>query len=792
MKSNIFKFPLSRISFFTFLTAIVIIFISCNDKVSEYYKRPDWITGSAYDVLKEKGNYNLFLEAVDVTGYKDIIGGNSIVTVMAPDDDAFKAYMQENNYNKITDIPSVELDKLVSFHILYYSFSKERFVNFRPEEGDDCTEEEKAIKAGLFYKFRTRSKDANTEEFDIDRNLNISVYHFERYLPVFSYKYFQSKGIDAKNNYEYFFPDTEWKGDEGFNVSNASVKEYENIASNGYVYEINKVLKPLNTIYQELQKNSDFSEFLAMYDKYSFYSLSDDLTQEFGNGTKLYLHYHAFPMADIALEWADANYLAFASNCSKSYSVFAPTNQAINDFFDDYWKIGGYSSLAEVSSTSIKSLLLNCVYADDLVFPDEIINKKVINKTDNSIIEFDVLSENVVPKEYRIMCENGALYGCKQLAAPAKFISVTGPAYQYKNYLYYLELLHCLGNNENAFWSTRARYISLMPSNDQVTYAGFFYNPKTKKLCTDATGTFAVSDKSYAYGHIIDLAATPGNYTDFTTSGYGVFRTASPDYTYYVYSRKGPKGNLQLSNSFKFNEIIYPPVGEVSVSEDNVFYDAEEIKYKNGEWINGKSYAYKDVLFVSKPNDVRLQYTTFASLMYYSGTNYSLPYYGFYNLMVKAGLYNVKAFSLPTTETTFLMLIPTTKAIEEALINNAIPGVKLVSQYDKTKNLFSQIEVTNNETLQNYMLNYFIPLSGAGISNYPFLGWEEDISKGMETLNESEVAGKTVISKVIIKDKGNSLSANLNGGNYIDFLPDYHYLPFIFNDGCVQFLQKCF
>lgn len=81
-------------------------------------------------------------------------------------------------------------------------------VNFRPNDGDAATEADKKLNAGLFYKHRTHSQDAIEQvSAAIDGSAkDISVYHYERYLPVFSSKYFETKGIaDAAADYHYFY-----------------------------------------------------------------------------------------------------------------------------------------------------------------------------------------------------------------------------------------------------------------------------------------------------------------------------------------------------------------------------------------------------------------------------------------------------------------------------------------------------------------------------------------------------------------------------------------------------------
>ena len=95
--------------------------------------------------------------------------------------------------------------------------------------------------------------------YDSTRQREVPVFHNDRLLPVFSYRMFQTKAIDAKENYEYFYPETGWKDDDGFNVANAAVTEYAKIARNGYIYKVDRVIKPLETIYQEMKKAGKYS-----------------------------------------------------------------------------------------------------------------------------------------------------------------------------------------------------------------------------------------------------------------------------------------------------------------------------------------------------------------------------------------------------------------------------------------------------------------------------------------------------------------------------------------------------
>lgn len=302
-------------------------------------------------------------------------------TVMAPDNDAFAAYLEEHGYVSVKDIPTDDLKKLIGYHLIYYSYSKSDLENFRPEDSatskdDDDDDELGVLQPGMYYKFRTHSTSPITKEVDPSTNNTVTVYHLERFLPVFSHHIFASKGIDAKKNYEFFYPNSTWTGDNGFNVSNASVKEYQIITNNGYIYNVDRVLEPLETIYDVLKKKSDYSDFLDFYSQYSTYAYDKDLSADYGKAVgvdSLFLHAHSpNGLPNIALEWPTPNFRLYPELASISYSIFAPSNQALNTFFNRYWKAGGYSSLTDLDPLITKILLYQSVYGGSIVFPDEI------------------------------------------------------------------------------------------------------------------------------------------------------------------------------------------------------------------------------------------------------------------------------------------------------------------------------------------------------------------------------------------------------------------------------------
>jgi hypothetical protein len=717
---------------------------------------------------------------------KPIVNGKSILTVMAPTDSAFTAYLAENYDGKeIEELPVSEISKLIGFHVLYYSFDKDKLTNFRPDEGDGASEEEENINAGLYYKFRTKSSDSITIEKDTS-GVDVSVYHLERFLPVFSYRMFQTKQIDPTYNYEYFFPETPWGDDYGFNVSNAGVDEYSVIADNGYVYLINKVLRPLETIYNELASDENYSDFLDLYDSYEYYLLDDDLTLEYGNGTELYQHYHSSPLANIACEWPVTDYREVSSLAEVSYSVFAPNNDAMRSFFDDYWKVGGYDSLGEVSQTSIEYLLFNSVYTSSIVFPEEI-KEGLIENSYGTIIDFDV---DAIPAENRKICVNGALYETEVLTPPAMFGSVTGPAFQYKKYSYFLDMLST-SDLVVTLSSDETRFILLYPSNDLMNR--YDITMKDNVLYKGSQSLSSGVQQNYVYAHVVSLDGTTGSYESLPESGNHVFRTLSPTMNLYWYMKDG-----KITNSVKYNELLYIS----GITEEDVFSELSELTFRDG-WTNGRCYEYDNASnpYVFEGSQNNAIYGSFVPMMLNNRNQSSAVFYGFIQLLDLADMTNTETQSITAMIESCLMFVPTSDAVKTGILNGKVSGIVTSSANIDDVDFFTNCTVTDPDTLQYYLLQYFIPLSTAVISNYPYVGWEETITEGLPTLQAYDIDNgdgtiETKTTKINVTDANDKLSIQVldsNGdpvGDWVDVVEDYHYFPFVFDDGCVHFIKE--
>lgn len=778
---------------FVALCGLTLLLTSCQEKnMMEYFEEPSWLRGSIYEELQASGDYTLFLEGVDSAGFAPMVKGKSILTVMAPDDEAMTAYLDEHYGGKrIAELPKDELKKLIGNHLLYYSFDKDALVNFRPIEGDGATEEDKLNNAGLYYKFRSHSQDAITQEVDTAGNL-VNVYHLERYVPVFSYMMFQTKQIDAKKNYEYFFPESGWQGDGGFNVANAAVKPdgYAVPTSNGYVYRVSEVLDPLNTIYKELEDAGKYTRFLELFDRYEYYAKDELLTREYGNGTDLYQHYHS-PMPNLACEWPTTSYLNVASNSWGAYTVFAPTDDAFMEFFDDYWKstpeVPNYDSLAEVPDASIQALLLNSLYGSSIVFPEEI-EKGLIENTQGFVIKIET---DRVAQEDRKICLNGVLYGCEYLTPPAQFYSVTGPAYQYKKFSNFVTMLNGSGMI-SSLCSDAVDYIMLFSSNEQMQKsAGITYDETKKALVTTASPNGIKGVADYVYAHV---ASPMDGDCVIPESGVKVIANVSPTRKLYWYVKDG-----RVTNCIKFNDLLKH--AENTVTENDVFCEIHPLAYRGDVdgWSNGRCYEL-DGFFegtydnVANPN--------FVSTMWKYQHDATTQFYAWVKLLDKAKLIDRNAQSINFMAESCLMLVPTTEKLEAAILAGKIPGIVANGATVGDATFFDMCEITDAAALEYYIKQYFIPLSTAVMSNYPYLGWGEKTEEvgGLITMQSEEIFsedGKSTITttNMNIYDKDGKLSVQVIAPEgeserpVVEVIPDYYYLPFVYNDGCVHFID---
>lgn len=742
------------------LMLILFLATSCEDKMDKHYEIPGWVNSSAWEVMSsgEQGDFSIFLEGAELAGFRPILEGKTIVTVMAPDDDAFKTYLSKHGYSSVKDMSTDELKKVIGFHLVYYSYPTEKLINYRPT-GDLETEEEETVNAGLYYKHRTRSSNAPTWE-TTSTGKQVLVYHLERFIPVFSYMYFNSKMISAKANYEAVLPNSTWTGEEGFNVCDASVKKYGIATTNGYIYTVDRVIEPLETIYTELKNKDEYSEFLTLYDKVgeSQYVYDSELSSTYGatyGVDSIYQHTHK-SLPSIDCEWPTTSYIQFEILTRTGYTVFAPTNTAINNLFNSFWKEGGYTSLDEVDDVALGSLFGNYGF-NTLLFPEDI--ERAMST------ESLGLDLNMTSVSEKILCANGIMYGLNEIKVPNYFTTVAGPAYKYKSARSYLYAL--AGSGSLAIYnSSLSKYMVMMPTSEQLAASNINTSYSTQSLTKETEdGTVNLSSsemQDIVYMHTVNLSTSESS--TLSTTGDKVYETMSTHNYWFVHDGK-------ITCNAMFNLQLNPE------NRDEPFGNFSNVSDES----NGTVYQYGTAsMFTPETGELE------RSIAICSDKNF--VYYAFAQLLKEAGLvvneqiesvYQFEAGATVGTKVRFNVFIPTNEAIKNALAANSIPGVS--GSMDGSGNL--SITVTNKAALKQYVNSYFVTSANNALTNYPYIG--STMRSGV--YNTQSTTNPTLT----YEDNGTMLSIEVNGKK-CPVISKYHYFPFAFPDGCFHLIDDTF
>lgn len=763
------------------LAVVAAFVVGCQESVedNDHYRVPDWLKGNAWQVLEKEGNHTQFLKGIELTGYRPIVDGKSILTVMAPDDDAFQTFLQQSGYASVEEMykqAPVQLKNTIGYHLMYYAYDWDKLVNFRPEEGDGASEEAKQSSAGLWYKHRTRSQDDMEEMRGRLNSVDtlVTVYHYERFLPVLSNKFFDTKGINAKSNYEYFFPTSQWTvSGDGFQVSNASVNDQAAvITDNGYLYHVNQVVRPLETIYKTLKQNPNYSDFIGLYDQYA--ELTEASTETSDKVGKVVYTLTHKDLPDIACEWPVTDYRKMSTLERSAYTIFAPSNQAMSKFFQNYWTPeGGYQSLDDLDPLILRYFIMQSFAdANEPVFPEEIRKDKVQTSLGTPINIATVDPDDV---DDRLFCENGVVYGMNDMRAPAIFSSVVGEAFRdttFQCFLYTLDKSDLM----LSLASDKTNFVVLMPTNKQYNQSD-----PTMRLNTTTAGrlleVYSDVDGNYATMGQGQARSIVNMHTAMSSVGIGVLETqvyeTNTAFNYwYVHDGK-------ITTNARFNEQLNPEYSGSPFVDVHPLEPSFNTGVSGGNtWTNGMAYTYdSDDLFTEQSGDGMEHLLSV-------GNDKNYEYYLFAQLLQKAGLVDTKTNTMPSltsADNRLVVFVPTNETITQNL--SKIPGTdKLTIAADGT--LSGTPTSTQKTELANYLRRYFISSLMNTITSYPYPG--SQMKGTFLTMSGEHIV---IANDGLTQQDSGTLSVGLEGKDRVQVSRKYYCLPFAYADGCIQFID---
>lgn len=431
---------------------LLVVSFSCKDTFDPY-ERPDWLAGKVYSQIKEVENLKTFTTCLELSGYSAVIDASGSYTVFAPSDEAFQQYFNNHpKYKKVEDIPKAELLDMVKYHIVQNPWSRDQLrsldVNGWIDPEDENNDKPRGYKRETLLmkkdnKFGVKMLKNDKDELMIIDTTSTSwhrraITDSRKFAPIFYAEYFQIYNLQL-SDYTYYFGRTFEATDDLFYV-NAKIVGDEIFAENGFIYTIDRVVEPLRNAYEILSSTNNqnnYSKFLALVNQFPVFNYNQDETlNQPGASQGLVvdsLFNLSYPELTFAITSEKTKAPASGSGLPAEVTIrfhhglIAPTNQAFDDFIQQYVVGNNQWGSIDLMPPRIKRIIANTYFSINPIYETDLQNGFYNG-------EFDIIrinSGDIVQKEYG---SNATFIGVNKAIVPRAFKSITGPVYRLRGY----------------------------------------------------------------------------------------------------------------------------------------------------------------------------------------------------------------------------------------------------------------------------------------------------------------------------------------------------------------------
>lgn len=489
---------------FSFLRGAILLFFSILALVAcenddDYFSSPSWLGEPIYQTLDEMGTFKNYLTCVEKSGYASVLKGSGYFTVFAPDDEAFSQFLSDNGFGSIDEISESLAKDIVSYSLAVVPASKDTIDDYRGDVGDEIIPDI-AFKRQSYY---TRGvyekkvwvkennawveKDYNLVDVNSVRDIPGSGWtyyydlHNRKHIPFFTDAFMATEGI-AEADYNYLYPNVELSD---FNVAGANVIQRDIWGANGIIHVVDKVILPLDNLDQCLEKAEECQVFYNILERYmaDYQDASDELelTYEQSTGLSRDIYIKGYSPLVFSLNCENFLYGSGASQAEQmdaykdGFTLFAPTDDAVNQFFSEKFFKFGYNNLDEMPSFVI-SEFVNAHLFRTTVWPTK------FDKTQNYYGETARFNAGSAPGVggdvvRAQMGSNGIFYVVNKVQATNAFETVLGDILLNPNYtMMYQAMSDVAPELEGLLKNIGNTLVLFLVSNDQFTEAGFNYN----------------------------------------------------------------------------------------------------------------------------------------------------------------------------------------------------------------------------------------------------------------------------------------------------------------------------
>ncbi|RYE37102.1 MAG: hypothetical protein EOP42_00870 [Sphingobacteriaceae bacterium] len=638
--------PLPRILLFFLL---ILTIVSCRKQAyDDFYGRPDNLAPAIYQQLQARGNFTSLLVCIDKAGYKNTLSNAGYWTMFAPNDDAFKQYLQAINVQDINKLADSTAKKIVNYALIYNAFQTNHIADYQSSAG---------WVANAAFKRRTAYYDGvypavvNGQQLNVlSSNRNGSTYldgdNNNKYVPYFYSSFMAAKGL-TEADYKYLYPNSAYTG---FNVDAGAVVNKDIVAENGVIHEVNKVTTPLPSLEQYLAANPNYSVFRQLYEKYqTLYALSLDATHRFqvltGSSGQVSLKFYSDALS---FSPNNENYVRLQDNDGQSdgYSLFVPNNAALNNYLSEVI-LENYKSVDKLPINIINDLL-NAHMWQTTVWPSKF---STTNNAQGEPARFNA-GTDVTDKK---VCSNGFFYGTNKVQMANVFNSVYSRPYLDPNYSL---MTRALDQSLKFLIINPSIKTTLVMMPDNVLRGlGVDYSSALTSFTYTAPGAALVSGNP-AVGVVnrllnLHVILTPNDELK-TLTGSGIVETYGGEYIKYQNGRFFAAGNVDFGTS------VATPSNLVRNTLNGPVY------YQNNNTI--LSYTSREVGYHISINAAKAADPFFN---FYQFLQYSALYTP---LVSTAGVFTGGNINGVQSGVFYTVFIPTNAAIQDAVNKGFLPG----------------------------------------------------------------------------------------------------------------------
>lgn len=447
----------------------------------ERYDTPPWLGGSSIETLKERGNYNTFLELMEKANYSVPIS-KQLFTLFVPNDEAFAAYFKSIGKNSVADLTKDEAVQLFTLHVLRNPRSRTQLVyeyawgEFQgPNQAAPMGEY-----ASLFHRKPTPSTSIPYSEvvkYDTPgqkAGTELLMYTGGKNIGLFTEEFFTDFGGNPSgDDYLFMFPGSTWKKNytpnlKAMNWHNAQVipnpdipDELEVRTASGFIYFLDRVVAPMKSIEEYMRANlNKYGLYYDILQRFAEYGgqKSDEL------GRILYKKSYTAPLFNLAEELGPSTNTAVPPQ--NMWTIFLPTDAVLQDYLKNT-VLKYYDSLDSVPRVTLYYILQTQLSARLVVM--SALEKGYFNAFGDAMN----IPKSDIASGY--MCSNGVVYESKKVLEPNVFTCVPGLLFIDKDYstlLYALNAANMLSSLSNP-----DSHVTLFAStNEQLEKYGIRYN----------------------------------------------------------------------------------------------------------------------------------------------------------------------------------------------------------------------------------------------------------------------------------------------------------------------------